>query len=146
MTVERSFTPTLESIREARLFVLGQLDGLPTETREEVALIVSELASNAVLHARTPYTVALKLKPSATRLRIEVRDQDSAQFTASGEPPPSNRLHGRGLLIVSRVAADWGVTTHARPVGKTVWAQVLLDPHAGSEANTKSRHDRPNEG
>ena len=91
---------------------------------ENAEIIASELATNAVKHARSPFRVALA--PSADTIRISVRD-------ASFAPPV--RLHpdgvlvgGRGVQLVAALARDWGVRDEAD--GKTVWAE-LARPGAG---------------
>ena len=90
----------------------------------DASLIVSELASNALLHGRVLgrlFRVHLMLMASA--LRIEVSD-------ARGERCPEARIpaddeqFGRGLLIVDALAVRWSVAL--RTVGKTVWAEIDL--------------------
>ncbi|MCX2971536.1 MULTISPECIES: ATP-binding protein [Streptomyces] len=91
---------------------------------DDVALTVSELAGNALLHGCLPgryFRVHLMLTTSA--LRIEVTDprgerQPRQREVADGE------MYGRGLLIVDHLAARWGVIPHT--VGKTVWAELPL--------------------
>lgn len=85
-----------------------------------VALVVTELAANAVLHARTDFTVALVRRPDA--VRVEVSDGAAAR--------PRRRAHGttattgRGLHLLGSLAAEWG--TEPAPGGKTVWCELPL--------------------
>ncbi|SMF56651.1 ATP-binding protein [Streptomyces sp. Amel2xC10] len=106
-----------------------------------VALVVGELAANAVQHGRTPghdFGLRLVLDAAAGLVRVEVAD-------AAGEkrPPvtgPSSCPEGesgRGLLLVDALAVRRG--TEARwPVGKTVWAEVPVGSISGSGADPSS--------
>jgi CheY-like chemotaxis protein len=88
---------------------------------DDALLVVSELVTNAVLHARS--TAELRLVPGEETLRIEVADQGR-----SGPDPVlagADDEHGRGLLLVAVLSAAWG--TEARTDGgKVVWADVPL--------------------
>jgi len=102
--------------------VLGILDGVGSECREAAVLVASELATNAVIHACTPYVVELHVGDT---VRIEVTD--------SGPPTPflrPVRRHldldgGRGLSIVARLSSRWGVDW--LDGYKVVWAEVTRD-------------------
>ena len=113
------FPPTTFSAREARKFVLGETE-VEEIVADNVALMVSELASNAVLHARTAYSV------TATRhgdlVRGEVRDGSSLMphVRQYGLDAPT----GRGLRIVDALATRWGVLPGVDGEGKTVWFEV----------------------
>jgi anti-sigma regulatory factor (Ser/Thr protein kinase) len=101
-----------------------------------VALVVGELAANAVQHGRVPgreFGLRLALDPVAALLRVEVADAASAKPlpTAAPSPCPEGES-GRGLLLVDALAERWGSASR-RPVGKTVWAELRLD------ASTPSR-------
>jgi signal transduction histidine kinase len=86
---------------------------------EDVLLVVSELVSNACLHAGGPVELTLRHRPG--RILIEVTDRSPA---APVVRPPGDRAQpgGHGLRVVTLVSSAWG----ARPSdgGKTVWAQV----------------------
>ena len=89
----------------------GDLDG-------DVALVVTELVTNAMLHAGG--TTGVVVRPGGGGVVIEVSD-------ASPVPPVFAResdddLTGRGMRIVSRLSARWGV--HPTESGKTIWAEV----------------------
>jgi anti-sigma regulatory factor (Ser/Thr protein kinase) len=124
MKAQQSFAPTPDSVPEARQFVLDELPGLPQPTLDSIGLIVSELATNAVLHAATVFTVTLDL--SAETVALEVTDRGPGRPVAQ-DPPPPEQLHGRGLLIVSRLAQDWGIRPAPGAAGKTVWVKLALD-------------------
>jgi hypothetical protein len=107
---------------QARQLVESALraDGCSESLLFDAALTVSELASNAVRHACTGFTVTV-LRSGET-LRIEVRD-----FAAPEHPPAALRVrlpHGLGLIDAS--TAQWGIAPS--PGGKLVWAEL----HAGA--------------
>jgi len=107
-----------EYIRQARADAQGLLAGCPAA--DEVILCLSELAANAVVHSnsRRPggtFTVRIERRPGAF-IRIEVED-DGRPWLAPAPDPCS----GRGLDIISALAAEWGVATS--PAGRTVRAR-----------------------
>ena len=108
--------PVSASVPEARHFVARALP--ETCLADEVSLLVSELASNAVRHARTPFQVSLACDGST--VRVEVGDGDPA-LPIRQDPVPE-AVTGRGLLIVDALADRWGVEPAA--VGKTVWFEL----------------------
>ncbi|MET9876929.1 ATP-binding protein [Actinacidiphila glaucinigra] len=89
---------------------------------EDVLLVVSELVTNACLHAGGPEE--LRLFRHAKALRLEVADGGTGS-PAPRTPHRAGRPGGHGMFIVQRLCLDWGVVRHAdgRP-GKTVWAEV----------------------
>ena len=84
---------------------------------DEVQLVVSELVTNALMHARTPFRVALRAVDRS--VMVEVRDGSPS------DPSPGDARHldtgGRGLAIVDQLSRDWGVVADADG-GKSVWA------------------------
>ena len=84
---------------------------------DDVGLVVSELATNAVKHACTPFTVRLRGDGHCLLLTVH----DSSREVAFERPPGSTSTGGRGLAIVDRLSHDWGVD-HADEVEKSVWA------------------------
>ncbi|HXW78464.1 MAG TPA: ATP-binding protein [Acidimicrobiales bacterium] len=116
----RRFTGSLSSVTTARRFVAEALVHVPKPLLEAVELMVSELASNCVMHAEAEFEVCIVR--SAGALRVEVTD------SGSGEPvlkhPDANDLRGRGLVIVKELADDWGVVRRAGQRGKMVWFAV----------------------
>ncbi|MER5629447.1 ATP-binding protein [Streptomyces nitrosporeus] len=119
------YTPTTRSVslcrhRTARLVLQW---GHP-ELAEDAALLVSELATNALLHGAVRGRLfRVELTLTASTLRIAVSD-------ARGERVPLLRVaedgdcYGRGLAVVARIADDWGV--EPRSVGKTVFAELAV--------------------
>lgn len=91
-----------------------------------VALLVAELAANAVSHGRVPgRSFHLGLSRDESRagvIRVEVSDASPQQPAISADSPPPDAESGRGLLLVDVLATRWGVSPRD-PIGKTVWAE-----------------------
>jgi anti-sigma regulatory factor (Ser/Thr protein kinase) len=85
---------------------------------DDAKLLVTELATNAVVHARSPFSVVVRAENS--RVRVSVRDASPATPTLRDGGPgvPS----GHGIRLVDALSADWGVELTAD--GKTVWAEL----------------------
>ena len=109
--------PEPTSAGMARRFVASSLVA-GDEVAELAVLLVSELASNAVLHARTPFE--LVVEDDGRRLRVEVHDDSSALPTLKDYVAES--VTGRGLHIVAASADNWGF--EARERGKCVWFEL----------------------
>lgn len=105
------------SVWEARAFVGEHLvaHGL-RHLVDPVQLVASELATNALVHARTPFTVSLSASDGTVLVAVE--DRSAARPRASA--PPVMDSHGRGLAIVDAVSDSWGVSEEDGT--KTVWA------------------------
>jgi anti-sigma regulatory factor (Ser/Thr protein kinase) len=84
---------------------------------EVVRLVTSEFATNAVVHARTPFI--LSLDGSADRVRLSVSDNSNRKPVAAASASLSTS--GRGLGIVDCLASQWGVL-NGNPNAKSVWA------------------------
>ncbi len=113
--------PVVESTPTARHWIAAQLHDVPAEVSECAALLTSELVTNAVLHAATPFTVTLHLM--ADRIRVDVAD--SSPIVPSLKDYPADAATGRGLTLFNTLASDWGV----QPVlgGKIVWFELPVD-------------------
>ncbi|MCI3278841.1 ATP-binding protein [Streptomyces cylindrosporus] len=137
LTQRLSATP--RGARLARRLTAAQLTewGYPhdTDANDTAQHLVAELAANAVTHGRVPgrdFELRLLLLPENT-LRIEVSDPRGDRPLRFVTEPDGER--GRGLILVTLLAATWGVTD--RPVGKTVWAELgLKQPASTSSADS----------
>ncbi|QYG92183.1 ATP-binding protein [Iamia sp. SCSIO 61187] len=108
------------SVGRARRFCAATLHGWGVRgpVVETCVLLVSELATNAVLHARTDFTVSIEREP---RLRIEVCDGDPRlPHTRDFGPEAAS---GRGLHLVEALAVSSGTVTHPTG-GKSVWFEL----------------------
>jgi hypothetical protein len=116
----RTFDPVGSAPADARRFVTATLAGWSRIDRlDDAAVIVTELATNAVMHAGTEFTVTVSDRPDGT-VRIGVSDR-------GGAPPRPRRAaplegSGRGLSLIAALAAAWG--TERLPGGKVVWAEL----------------------
>jgi anti-sigma regulatory factor (Ser/Thr protein kinase) len=111
------------SVRAARkaLEALLRARGWHTTDIQKAQLAVSELVTNAVVHAGSSLTVRLRVDGW---VRLAVSDADPRPL----DPPPTtepDREGGRGLRLVAHVSRRWGVERDPR--GKTVWCE--LEPH-----------------
>jgi anti-sigma regulatory factor (Ser/Thr protein kinase) len=91
-----------------------------TDRRDAVAMIVTELISNAVRHSRSP--LALRLHHVQGRLIVEVADGDDRQPRRI--KAAVNDENHRGLFIVDVLARRWGA--RSTPHGKIVWAELPM--------------------
>ncbi len=115
----RSFVADPSSVALARRFARLQLEewGAP-ELRDNAALAVSELVTNAVVHTGTTAVVDLRLDSQS--LRVEVEDQHPGRALPTGlSAPDDDDEGGRGLIITSSIASSWGV--EYTPSTKRVW-------------------------
>ncbi|MGW0334084.1 SpoIIE family protein phosphatase [Streptomyces sp. NPDC003011] len=104
----------------------------------DAVLVVSELVTNAVVHAGTDVEVECRLEAQTGALVVEVLDRhpsraprDDAVEAASGIPE-----YGRGLRLVAVLAESWGITY--RTGAKTVWAR--LPAHAAPAAEERAAY------
>jgi anti-sigma regulatory factor (Ser/Thr protein kinase) len=115
-TAETVFPAVPESVGSARRFTRAALGRHDVERRlvDTAMLLVSELATNAILHAASSVTLRIDVGDD---IRVEVGD-------ANGEPPRvgmpgTDDESGRGLAIVTTLADDWSWSP--RSGGKVVW-------------------------
>ncbi|MDA8062797.1 MAG: ATP-binding protein [Actinomycetota bacterium] len=117
---QRSFEPRPDQVGAARSFVAGALAEAGTVS-PDVALLVSELATNAVLHARTRFAVEVLVEDDGDHLRVGVTDLDARLPILGGLDPDASG--GRGIALVRALADAWGVHCRAGS-GKTVWFEL----------------------
>jgi anti-sigma regulatory factor (Ser/Thr protein kinase) len=128
----RRFHASALSVGQARRFLLAKLPAAWGDDADDLVLMLSELATNAVQHAATEFEVAVRVSPDRGRVRVEVSD------VAAGYPTPLepalDALHGRGLHIVRSLADAWGIEARRDRPGKTVWFSVVLPAPAAAAA------------
>jgi anti-sigma regulatory factor (Ser/Thr protein kinase) len=114
--VEVRLPPHPASAGRARRFVHDELAALGVaDPGAGAELVVSELVTNAVIHAGTDIT--LRVLPDAAGARVEVVDGSTAM---PGLRIADSTSHsGRGLVLVEHFANAWGV--ERLPAGKIVW-------------------------
>ncbi len=146
---QRSFPAELDSVRAARHYVTGLLGAGAGEAAAcDTAIVATELAANAVLHARSGFTMTVYRSAGVTR--IAVRDMvpvhvlEDAEHEAAGEGVPFEVMTGHGLSVVAQLASRWAV--NPLPDGKVVWAELPLSllrtpKPPGPELPAPSRQD-----
>src|SRR5256885_305581 len=115
--------PAGDSPRQA-LYAWGWLPAATADQRaaaEDVLLVVSELVTNACLHAEGPDELWIACDNKV--IRIEVSDRGPGQ-PAPRTPHRAGRPGGHGMFIVQRLCLDWGVVRTPGASGKTVWAEL----------------------
>jgi len=139
MSEQRRFPNDADSVRDARRFVLDAVGPVPTGAADAIAVMVSELAANAVRHTVSHFTVTVDRFPD--RIRVEVGD------SGPGDPivrtPDPAELSGRGLQIVRALAGEWGVIPAVGTHGKTVWFTIAVDPSLDESQGTAARLRQP---
>lgn len=114
----------------ARRHVTEQLNAWNLKTLiSDVALIVSELVTNAISHGRGPVRHSLRLMPrpdSRPSLRVEVVDRGAGWDGPAPRTPiaDADSCRGRGLHLVDALATEWG--HEVLNDGHAVWAEVPL--------------------
>jgi anti-sigma regulatory factor (Ser/Thr protein kinase) len=104
----------------ARRFVSATLAAWGVDGGDDAVLVVSELATNALLHARSPMTVRLVEEDRA--LLLSVADESPVPPRAKSFSVESGT--GRGLRLISSLASAWGVENVTG--GKVVWCRIPL--------------------
>jgi anti-sigma regulatory factor (Ser/Thr protein kinase) len=116
---ERRFNSDRSAGRLARRFVAETLEPVDPDDLEIVTLMVSELVTNSIRHARSAFRVSVDR--SDGRIRVEVSDE--GEGTPTMQEPDTASLSGRGLRLVDTLSEAWGVIDHGT-TGKTVWFTI----------------------
>ncbi|MFJ6707042.1 MULTISPECIES: ATP-binding protein [unclassified Streptomyces] len=119
---ERRFSAADTSVPGARTFARDTLtEAGVAEQLDDVLLLVSELATNAVRYG-TGAGDAFLLRVDTDDDRVRVECHDPRRRRPIVRHPSDDDPRGRGLLLVSIIASRWGVDP--RPFGKNVWCEV----------------------
>ncbi|MFE9646982.1 ATP-binding protein [Streptomyces sp. NPDC006365] len=116
--------PLARDFARQALYAWGWLPAATADRRaaaEDVLLVVSELVTNACLHAEGPDELWIACDSKV--LRVEVSDRGTGQ-PAPRTPHRAGRPGGHGMFIVQRLCLDWGVLRAPGVAGKTVWAEL----------------------
>jgi two-component sensor histidine kinase len=111
-------SPAQLRVLRTQLRHLTSLWALPDDCTDRILVIVNELTSNAIDHART--TCAITVRHSKALVRVLVAD--GSPLPPRMAPYDVHATRGRGLQMVKAMANRWGWTP--RSGGKTVWASV----------------------
>ena len=111
----RTFAFYREAPAAARHFAVGMLrDWGAGDLAEDAALVVTELAANAIVHARSGFTIIMSARGDLLRISV----CDASPQGAALQPAP---LHGLGA--VDALASRWGVESLGN-AGKSVWVEL----------------------
>jgi len=116
----RDFSAGPEAPRAARRFVAEALRqwGHGDELVQDAQLVISELATNSVVHAGSSFSVLIRGEDAGVRISVADRNPTQPEL----RHPPLEQPAGRGLQVVSAITSRWGVDAAAD--GKTVWAHL----------------------
>jgi len=131
MSPERVFPNAPGGVRDARNFVAEALCGANPDVVDAAVLMVSELATNAVVHTSSPFDVGIDQLDHEMRISVTDHGGGTPHLRAAG---PGD-TEGRGLGIVAAFAIAWGVDQG--PHSKTVWFTIPI----GTSGRTVGRSE-----
>lgn len=118
-TVETQLPSSTSSPHLARAFLRTTLQTWRLDGFGEITeLLATELVANVVTHVGAPMTIRVHRRSESVRVEI---DDPSQQVPVVRHPDAADE-HGRGMLLVERLASSWGVDRRAD--GKTVWFEL----------------------
>jgi anti-sigma regulatory factor (Ser/Thr protein kinase) len=88
--------------------------------RDDAELLTSELVTNSVRHGRGTVTVAIECDGHQLAVAVGDDSPDPPRIV----DPGADGVGGRGIRIVSRIAAAWGWRPRGDGSGKVVWFRV----------------------
>jgi anti-sigma regulatory factor (Ser/Thr protein kinase) len=116
------FPALVTAPRAARHFVIDALQrwGFDTDLIDDAALVATELAANAVVHAASPFSVVLEVDEAVVRITVH-------------DSQPVDQAHlvvrpARGLGLLAGISLGWGMVAAGQ--GKAIWAE-LAPPESG---------------
>jgi anti-sigma regulatory factor (Ser/Thr protein kinase) len=125
---QAAFPAVEASVGRARSFVGTELAAHAMQhLDDDIRLVVSELATNAVAHAATPFVVTLERLTDAIRLTVDDGSVHRPRFPVPDDMAPN----GRGLMLVRNLSTNWGVSGASDRGAKGVWATFATMTSAG---------------
>jgi anti-sigma regulatory factor (Ser/Thr protein kinase) len=118
LAVDKWFAADPSSVTRARHLAGVAVAGRPV--RADVETVVSELTTNALRHAGTAFRLRVSVLPHAVLVKVE-DENPGGVFDPPLTAPAVEAADGRGLALVSALAASWGVRA-AAGAGTCVWA------------------------
>ncbi|MFC8433177.1 ATP-binding protein [Streptomyces sp. NPDC057253] len=116
------YDPRPSAVREARAEVRKQLEGWGLAEAADVVdtaeLLVSELATNALLHSASRFTLTLSAAHGVLRCEVADSGRRAPRVLDAGSSES-----GRGMFLVAALALRWGCLQNDGP-GKTVWFEL----------------------
>lgn len=122
MTTARcTLPPDVASVAAARHYVEKTLSGWGVDEASWTCVqLVSELATNAVIHARTEFVIEVSRHADVLRVCV----QDTSQVPPGLRRYAEDSTTGRGLRLVESMSSNWGVSTAS--LGKVIWFEIDL--------------------
>jgi anti-sigma regulatory factor (Ser/Thr protein kinase) len=115
----RRFDAEPSSAACVRKYVRESLDHWKVRS-DEAVFLANELATNAIVHARSDFLVEVSLYDSTCRIEVVDHDPTEPRESVTNNSTPS----GRGLLLVRALSRSWGV--ESRDEGKGVWCDIAV--------------------
>src|SRR5579875_3419356 len=117
---EITLAPDTAAASRARAWLRDRLTAWQLDFRaDDLLVVVSELVTNVVLHARSPIEITMSVGEGAIEVSVADTDDRTPQPRLAGEIWDEG---GRGLALVSALSDDWGVAL--RSPGKQVWVRL----------------------
>jgi hypothetical protein len=117
----RMFVPTPPVLRAVRRFVADVLRTWNADLLvDDASIVACELATNALIHAHSPFRICLSRSASALRIAVRDASRDEPALLA----PDPLRSGGRGIPLIAALSTAWGSV--AETDGKTVWVELSL--------------------
>jgi anti-sigma regulatory factor (Ser/Thr protein kinase) len=133
MSLDREFPNAPGGVRDARAFVADALRDSDPGVVDAAVLMVSELATNAVVHTTSPFGIGIDRVDHEVRISVTDHGGGTPQMRRAS----ATDTDGRGLGIVAAFATAWGIDQ--RPDSKTVWFTVSADPRPISHGRSEPR-------
>jgi anti-sigma regulatory factor (Ser/Thr protein kinase) len=108
-------------VARAWLHTIADTTALPDALVSDATLVLSELVTNAVIHAATDVHVSIELRDD-TGIHLEVGDDGQALPRVVDAEP--EHIGGAGMRIVDQLVSAWGVRRVGD--GKIVWADLAV--------------------
>lgn len=126
MEVRREISNAPEAAAQARRLLDPFVSRIPEDVLDDARLALSELVTNSYKHAGSPEgtPIHITLRDSRDRFRLEVID--GSIFDPTPETSEELRSAKWGLLVVQRVADDWGRISEGG-----IWAEFRLGTPEG---------------
>lgn len=123
MDQHRSFPPTAAGVRESRLWAKACCDQWGcTSAGDVVALVVDELAANAIFHGGSAPSVSIGLGEGAVVGSVHDDGPGTLALQPAAAEPDPDRMGGWGLLVVQQLTESWSVDYD--DLGKTVHFRI----------------------
>jgi anti-sigma regulatory factor (Ser/Thr protein kinase) len=115
----RAFAGESSALSGARQFVTETLRSWSLDQIvDDASVIVSELATNAILHAQSDFVVGLVWDGDTVRMSV----RDASPLLPVIRAPSPTTISGRGLILIKALSANWG--TESVDGGKEVWVRL----------------------